>query len=384
MYLHECYKILMRKSIYVVLLLIILTMIYANSLPVDMTMKESVYEDLHDEWGGSITEEKVSIAREQMRQSDAGDDRTITAKDRATGHVHFLFTSASMSHEALMERKASLEEKTARLNVTSYPYKEASKELGMLEKLGEPYAFYLTGGWRDMFSFIEPATTVIFLSILNLLGITPVFANEFTNRTAGLIMATKHGKKRIITAKILATLTYIAVILFSLHIVNAILQVIKYGGLGGWNIPIQGLSSSLESLSMIAFDQSPYALEIWQLYVLTFVLQFMACSALAILVILISIIFKSTMQTLLMSSAVLGVPFMLAQFALDKGILAYIISFNYGEFLKVSGLFEEFHAYNVFGYPMLYPYLFLIVFTVLTIVFIVLIYNRFRHTQISH
>src|SRR5690625_1689567 len=165
---------------------------------------------------------------------------------------------------------------------------------------------------------------------------------------------------------------------------NVILQSIKFGGLQGWNTPIQSLSNWLDSLSMIGFDQSPYALEIWQLYILTFGLQFLACVAVAILVILISIVFKNTMQTLLISGAVLGVPFMLAQFAIDKGKLAHITSFNYGEFMKVSGLFEEFKAYNVFGYPVLYPYLLIAVFAIITTIFMILIYNRFRHTQIRN
>lgn len=384
MFKHECYKIFTRKSIYIVLFLVILTMFYANRLPIDMTMKEDIYEDLYETWGGPITEEKVSIAREQMRKSDAGENSALTSDDRAEGLVHSLYSVASMNSESLNERKEMLQGRLDRLNITSYAYKAASKELDMLKKLGEPYAFYLNGGWRDMFSIIEPATTIIFLSVLILLGVTPVFANEFTNRTVGLALATKHGKRKIVSAKIMAVFTYISVVLISLHIVNGILQISKFGGLQGWNTPIQNLSNWLDSLSMIGFDQSPYPLEIWQLYVLTFGLQFIACIAVAILVILISIVFKNTMQTLLIVSVVLGAPSMLAQFTIDKGILSYITSFNYGEFMKVTGLFEEFKVYNVFGYPFLYPYLLVVIFAVITTVFMILIYNRFRHTQISH
>lgn len=387
MFKHECYKIFTRKSIYIVLFLVILAMIYANSLPNEGTMKEDIYEDLYETWGGPITEEKVSFAREQMRKSDAGENSALTREDRATDLVHSLYSVASGNNESLNERKGMLQDKMDTLNVKSYTYKVVSKELGMLKKLGEPYAFYLTGGWRDMFSFIEPATTAIFLSILILLGVTPVFANEYTNRTAGLILATKHGKRKIVSAKILAVLTYIAVVLILLHFVNGILQLTKYGGLQGWNTPIQNLSNWLDSLSMISFDQSPYAFEIWQLYVLTFGLQFIACIAVAILVILISIVFKNTMQTLLICSAVIGVPFMLAQFTIDKGIkgiLSHITSFNYGEFMKVTGLFKEFKVYNVFGYPVSYPYLLIAIFAIITTIFMILIYNRYRHTQISH
>src|SRR5699024_11703328 len=97
----------------------------------------------------------------------------------------------------------------------------------MLKKLGEPYAFYLTGGWREMFDFIEPGVTVIFLATLIILGVTPVFANEYANRTAGLVLATKHGKRKIVTIKMMTIVTYILVVLLLFHIVNGILQFIK-------------------------------------------------------------------------------------------------------------------------------------------------------------
>src|SRR5690625_7950346 len=105
MYKHECYKIFSRKSLYVVFFLVVLIMIYANSLPNSMTMKEDIYEDLLETWGGSITEEKIAIAREQMRKSDSGESTTYTAEDRATGLVHNLYVVASMNIESLNEQK---------------------------------------------------------------------------------------------------------------------------------------------------------------------------------------------------------------------------------------------------------------------------------------
>jgi len=349
-----------------------------------MTMKEDIYEDLLETWGGPVTEEKLAIAREQMRESDSGGNPTYTAEDRATGLVHQLYVVAAMNTESLNEQKEMLQDTKNTLNINSYAYKEVTRELNMLQKLGEPYAFYLTGGWRGMFDFIEPGVTVIFLAILILLGVTPVFANEYANRTAGLILATKHGKRKIVTAKIKAILTYIFVVLILLHIVNGVLQFIKFGGLQGWNAPIQNLSGWLESLSMISFELSPYGFEIWQLYILTFSLQFAACLALATLVVFISIILKNSMYTIFVSGAVLGVPYILGQFSSGKGILAYINSFNYAEFMKSSQLFEVFKAYNVFGYPMLYPNLLVAVFIVITIILMILIYKSYRNTQISH
>lgn len=68
---------------------------------------------------------------------------------------------------------------------------------------------------------------------------------------------------------------------------------------------------------------------------------------------------------------------------LEKGIFHYINQFSYFEFLKASTLYQHFQAYNVFGYPVLYPTLLFIVFTFVTITFVFLIYNRFSRQQIN-
>src|SRR5690625_3612891 len=150
-----------------------------------------------------------------MRKTESGENTTYTAEDRAIGLVHNLYVVAAMNTESLNERKKSLQDQKETLNVNSYAYKEATKELNMLKKLGEPYAFYLTGGWREMFDFIEPGVTVIFLATLIILGVTPVFANEYANRTAGLVLATKHGKRKIVTVKM------IAIQLFFYHVLRS-------------------------------------------------------------------------------------------------------------------------------------------------------------------
>lgn len=382
MYKQECYKIFSRKSIYIVFFIVILTMIYANKLPSEMTMKEEIYEGLYDTWGGPVTEEKVISAREKMVQEDNGDSSITSFEDRAASYVHFLVAAAGMNAEYLNERIGSLQEQLRSLNSNSYDYREASKELKMLYQIGEPHGFYLIRAWRDMFDLIEPTAGVIFLSVLLLLGLTPVFADEYTKRTVGLILATKHGKRKIVSAKILASITYVSTVLLSLHLVNLVLQWNKYGGFQGWDIPIQGLSSSYESLSMRGFELSPYALEVWQLYFITIVLQLLACVAVGILILFVSVISRNSMMAFFISAAILGIPFMINQIGFDRGVLSYVAHFNYAELVKVAGLFEEFIAYNVFGFPILYPVLLFLIFGIITVILLFLTLNRFTNQHI--
>ena len=377
MFKHECYKIFTRKSIYIVFLLVVLTMVYANNKPGDFTLKEDVYEELYQTLGGPVTEEKIMYVREQMKASDSGEKTSRTFEDRAAGDVYFLVAIAGINKEELYERKVTLEAEIAGLSENSYDHKLAEKELRMLNELGESHGFYLISAWQGMFDFIEPVAGMIFLSTLILLVLTPVFADEYTKRTAGLILATKHGKRKIVTAKILAAITYIFIIFIALHVINLFLQLQKYGGLQGWDAPIQGLH-----IYNWYYGQSPYALDIWQFYMVTLSVQFFASVAVGIVVLTLSVMTKNAMVTLFISAAFLGIPFMIQQLGVDRGVFAYVANLNYGELMKISSLFDQFKAYNVFGFPMLYPHLLLVIISVITAVLIFLTYHRFRNEQV--
>ncbi|OIJ21292.1 hypothetical protein BKP45_00470 [Anaerobacillus alkalidiazotrophicus] len=201
MYKQECYKIFTKKSIYFVFAIIVLLLVYVNSLPLDMTMKEELFEELEETWGGPVTEEKVSLAKETMHASDAGTVSNNTFESRATDYVQFHVVSASMQKEEQSERVQMREGHLVEFANGTYEYREALKERDMLLELGETHGFYLIRSWRGMFELIEPVTSVLLLSALIFIGITPVFAEEYSKRTTDLILATKHGKRKLVTAK---------------------------------------------------------------------------------------------------------------------------------------------------------------------------------------
>lgn len=383
MFKYECFKIFSRKSIYIVFLCIVLILFYGTLIvPGDIVMKNPVYDELFEEWGGPVTEEKLQLARKQMALSDAGEKTSKTLKDFAEGEIHYVVSVAGSQLEQLKERKEVLQSQLQQLEKDSYDYKLANKEFTMLTDLGdETFGFYLIRAWRGMFSFIEPVMTVVFLSALILLGLTPVFADEYTNKTLGLVLATKHGKRKLVSAKILAAITYILVIFLSLHVINFIFQSIKYGELHGWNAPMQNLSGMLiDSI----YDQSPYSWEVWEFFGVTLTIQFLASLALGVLVLFLSFICKNSMVAFFLAIAVLGLPTFLGQFQSEKNLLQYIAKFNYVEFMKGVDLFKHMEAFNVFGQPILYPSLILFIFVFVTSIILIALYKLHDNIQVDY
>src|SRR5699024_6016736 len=124
----------------------------------------------------------------------------------------------------LQERKENLQLKLNQVEEDTFDHKAATMELTMLQKLKEPFGYYLISSWQGMFELIEPIVSVIFLSALIILGITPLFVDEYVNRTADLILTTKNGKRKIVTTKILVAITYISSMFLTLHLVNFVFQ----------------------------------------------------------------------------------------------------------------------------------------------------------------
>ncbi|MBM7541648.1 hypothetical protein [Amphibacillus cookii] len=363
---------------------IVLLLVYINQLPTDMTMRELVFEELEGTWGGPVTEEKVELARESMHASDTGEISNHTFESKATDYVQFLIVGAAMQKQDQNERLTILEAEMNDFDESTYKHRKASMERDMLQELDDAHGFYLIRSWREMFEFIEPVTHVLLLSILIFLGLSPVFAEEYTHRTTDLILATKHGKTKLVTAKILAALSYIVIIFLSLQIINSFLNLLKFGGIAGWDAPIQGISSGLDSLSRLSYDGSPYNFEVWQFFLLTMGLQLLSCIVIAALVLLLSFLTKNTMITFFISSIIIAIPALLQQLGITDGFLGYLTDFSFLKLMQVSSLFTQFQAYNVFGYPVLYPSLLFTLFALVTGLLIMLIYRLFRNQQVSH
>lgn len=277
---HELYKILSRKSLWLVMggCLALFIFFDPRSSGSNETLADPVYESLYADWGGAVTPDKVDAAREAMRASDAGD----SSLSMEEGSVQYVVAVAGNSAAELVERKEALAQSLEREPTGTYAHRESKKELDMLNALENPYGFYLVNGWNSVFALIEPFFSVLLLAIMILLGVTPVFADEYTKRTAGLILATKHGRRKVVTAKVLASLMYTATIFSLFHVANFVLQLFIVGSFSGGDAPMQSLPSYLYAFS---FDHllAPYDWTIWQYFLLQWLCSSLPASALPFL-----------------------------------------------------------------------------------------------------
>lgn len=392
MFRHELYKILSRKSIYVLLTLIIATMIYAAFAMSfgSTTMEHPIFEELEETLGGPTTEEKVTYAREKMIESDERGMRNeppgVIDTDSVKHHegiIHFLTVVAGMQSDEMFEEKETLKGEMAKHDSDTYDYKVAHKKLTMLEELEEPYGYYVIQAWRGLHTLIEPLFGTMFLIVLVLIGLAPVFSEEHTQRMAGLIAATKHGKRKVITAKIMAGITYIVGIFLILNTANLLIQWYHHGGFTGGDVPIQSFIDYYSDHS--TYQYSPFDWTVWQGIAITLAIQLFGATMISVLVLFISSRIKNTMMVFFTSGALITLPALFNALGLPERFrfFQFIKEFSYLELLRADGLISQFKAYNIFGQPVLYSILVIIVFIVITIGILALTYYSISREEIN-
>lgn len=77
-----------------------------------------------------------------------------------------------------------------------------------------------------------------YLFLVISLCIAPVFSGEYQNRTDALLLTTRHGKTKVITAKILASFAFTFLYTAFCNLISMGIMIASLG-INGWNLPVQ-------------------------------------------------------------------------------------------------------------------------------------------------
>lgn len=173
---------------------------------------------------------------------------------------------ANLEKLNLDEQKPLYEARTDRLKNTlalgssDWQYTKAEQQywLSQNEKITTPISYQYVNGfeqWFDMTGFYCLPLIALFIIIAT------VYAGEYEQNADHIILTTKYGKSKIITAKNIASLLY-GLMFCTLNVLIGAIIMFGWYGISGWNEPIQSI-----------YFQCPYALSNLQAALL-FVLGF--------------------------------------------------------------------------------------------------------------
>lgn len=123
------------------------------------------------------------------------------------------------------------------VNDPSRELSEREKEywLHMNSKVETPLLYGYFEGWEVVISCFE---LLIFPILAICIVLCPVFSGEYQTGTDAVVLSSKYGKTKLITAKITASLLF-GLLAFTLHIIVAFAIPLAAYGADGWNLPLQ-------------------------------------------------------------------------------------------------------------------------------------------------
>lgn len=229
---------------------------------------------------------------------------------------------------------------------------------------------YTYGNYKVWDILISNLPWVLFIMMVICVGIAPVFAGEYQSKCDSLLLCMKHGKHRLILAKLAASTVYASVLYWGIvSLYSAVLLI--FVGKDGWDLPVQLLYSGMSS---------SYALTTSQAYFLALLMGYVMTLGLGGLVLLLSALFKNPYVVIVTAFLYLCVPLFL--------------STNSGGYLWVHLLallpekISEFHfasyiAYSIGNIKMTLPTASMIVNGLCAVVFSGLAYFFFRRHQVN-
>ena len=325
-----------------------------------------VYEELAVNYEGTIDEGKAVWAKKVYEEVSAryGTDSRMIArsiKDQPETMLALKYnefterideywngTPSESADEpygiALLDAKLSELEMQGKQN--TFAYTKLSYSLKRLTALGEPkFANILL--WENLFVNWGEHMMQFLLFIPLTFIIAPVFAVERSTGMDHLILSSRSGRRKIVTAKLFSILA-VSVILTLIYVAATfIFGFLPHASLHGWNAAIQ---------SVPAYAKSMFGFQTWQFAVVGALWLIFTGAVYSLIIGFISSRMKSQMGTVGVSLAILFLNVGLA--AMGDAVTQRfqpLIDFGLANVTLIKEVFGGFKMFHVFGMCVSYP-----------------------------
>lgn len=250
----------------------------------------------------------------------------------------------------------------------TWNYSEAERAYWQAQHAGmpQPLEYGYHGGWGavlDCFDFL------IFVLLAICVGVTPVFAAEYRERTDAVILATRYGKSKLVWAKVAAAFIFAFGMMLIGLLISVGLPLLFYGAEGG-DLPLQLMSVKI-----------PYALTVSQAVAVSAGFALLVTAGLTALMLLLSAKWKSTLGIMMIGVALIFVPMFLP--LMRNGTVAHIGVLFPSEVLPFGNLFNLMLSYPI-GPIVVNSHMVILVFYALLVVLLApLAMHAFRRHQVG-
>ena len=324
------------------------------------------YEELAANWEGPFDSEKAAEAEKIYQEVSAryGTDARMIARSVKDQPEIIL----AVNYHAYTERVeeywngtppesveepygiALLQEKITELESQgkqdTVACRELSASLQRLEELGEA-EFANTLLWENLFNNWGEHMMQFLLFVPLAFVIAPVFAVERSSGMDSLILSSRNGRRKIVTAKLLSVLVASIVVVVLYLAATFIFGFLPHGSFQGWDAAIQSIPT---------YARSMFRWKVWQFAAVGAVWLIFTGAVYSLIICFISSRMKSQMSTVGVSLAVLFVNVGLA--AMGDTVtqrLGVLVDFGLANVTLAKEVFSGYKVFHVFGMNVSYP-----------------------------
>jgi hypothetical protein len=367
---HELYKIFSNKGVCILIILfIILNGIYFTEGLYLMRTDSIIVSSTLKNYEGKLNDEKTENAFSQLAKMEKNSQESLgkTAKER---FLIDLYIKIARVNGAYATNKENIETAfNAIAHTRGFDYRRNQLFYNMMSRL-QTGDFYYTGGWDNITEYIyTPGAALI--AFLILLALSSMFSGEYSTKMDSIILSTKYGKTKLIRAKTTAAAVFILLVDMFFILLNLIEKLLIYG-IRGWNVPMHFL---------INYVYTPFDLTVVQFYCIEILVHLLGCIVFGLFILLLSSINKMHILTFFIGTTFLLVPFILDNVIdIKVPFIKFITKFSFIAFMQVKGMFTYFQVYDVFGYPLFYPFAAVIVM----LIFLFAVYHYIKQNFSNH
>lgn len=247
---------------------------------------------------------------------------------------------------------------------------EIEKHTSEMKELDTPLTYDWTEGYHrfNQLVFING----MFLAFAIAICIAPLFAGEYTSRVDSLILTSKNGKNKAISAKLLTGFSFAFLAALVMNLV-LLLEIGIIYGLGSWNLPIQTIVDGF-------FLSIP--INLLTMTVIVVLYQMLSACMLGAIVIFCSQKMKSPFGVIIVASLLIFLPLFAVGVPQTYRMIYLLIRFLPNGVMEGAWIFDDllFHIGNGYFYIwQVVP----VVWIVLSVILGVLVYRGFQKRQIG-
>lgn len=219
------------------------------------------------------------------------------------------------------------------------------------------------------------AVVSIFTALAISICIAPIFASEYSGKTDQLILTSKFGKNKLISAKLFTGITFSLVISIIVIFITILSNLLVYG-FDGANVELQ-----------VMFPLMPYPLSMIEAVIVMSIVSLMATLLISMLTIFMSSKLKNPFGVIIITNIILFAP-MFISIPENNRVLATIIRLLPVKMFEIIDVFSE-HFFVFGGFAgtrslVFTSYVFLPIFCfIVCILLIPFTYRAFKNHQVS-